>query len=45
MPSNAFTISSASHSVPDPLRSTSAGGIGMILHSEKMKRCTYFRYR
>ena len=33
----ASTISSCSHSVPLPLRSTSSGGIGMIVASEKMK--------
>ena len=33
----ASTISSCSHSVPLPLRSTSSGGIGMIVAKEKMK--------
>ena len=45
LPRNASTMSSASQSVPEPLRSTSSGDMGMILHSEKMKGCTYVMYR
>jgi hypothetical protein len=30
-------MSSISHRVPDPLRSTSSGGMGMMVESEKMK--------
>jgi len=37
----ASTISRLSHSVPEPLRSTSSADIGMIVHSEKMKPWTY----
>ncbi len=38
-------MSSCSHSVPEPLRSTSSGGMGMMVASEKMKGCTYVMYR
>jgi hypothetical protein len=37
----ARTMSSCSHSVPEPLRSTSSGGIGMIVASEKMNGWMY----
>ena len=36
-------MSSCSHSVPEPLRSTSSGGKGMMVHSEKMKGWMYLR--
>lgn len=37
----ASTISSCSHSVPEPLRSTSSGGMGMMVAREKMKGWMY----
>lgn len=40
----ASTISSCSHRVPEPLRSTSSGGMGMIVASEKMKGWMYLRH-
>ena len=40
----ASTMSSCSHSVPLPLRSTSSGGIGMIVASEKMNGWMYVMY-
>lgn len=39
------TMRSVSQSVPEPLRRTSSGLSGMMLHSEKTKGCTYFMYR
>jgi hypothetical protein len=39
----ASTISSCSHSVPDPLRSTSSGGMGMMVASEKMNGWMYLQ--
>ena len=41
----ACTMSSISHSVPVPFRSTSSGPSGMIVQREKMNGCTYFMYR
>ena len=40
----AWTMSSISHSVPEPLRSTSSGGMGMIVLSEKMNGWIYVMY-
>lgn len=40
----ASTISSCSHSVPEPLRSTSSGGMGMMVASEKTKGWMYLRH-
>ena len=45
LPRYASTMSSDSHSVPEPLRSTSSGLMGMTVASEKMKPCTYFMYK
>ena len=39
------TMSKVSHNVPDPLRNTSSGFRGMMLHSEKMNGWTYFMYK
>ena len=44
-PALTCTISSASHSVPEPFLSTSSGGMGMMVEREKMKGCTYVMYR
>lgn len=33
---------SVSHKVPVPLRNTSSGQSGIMLHKEKMKGCRYF---
>ena len=44
-PRNASTISSDSHSVPEPFRSTSSALMGMMVHSEKMNMWTYLSYR
>ena len=41
-PWNACTMSSVSHSVPDPFRKTSSGSMGMIVHRAKMNGWTYF---
>lgn len=43
--SKAWTMSSASHRVPEPLRSTSSGGSGITVASEKMKGWMYVMYR
>lgn len=40
-----LTIKRVSHKVPDPLRRTSSGLRGMMLHREKIKGWTYFMYR
>ena len=37
----ACTISSASHRVPEPLRRTSSGGMGITVAREKMKGWMY----
>jgi len=39
------TMSKVSHNVPDPLRNTSSGFRGIMLHNEKMNGWTYFMYR
>lgn len=36
---------SVSHSVPEPLRRTSSGLSGMMLHSENTNGCTYLMYK
>ena len=41
----ALNMSKASHRVPEPLRRTSSGPSGIIVHSAKMNGCTYFMYR
>ena len=36
---------SISQSVPDPLRNTSSGGIGIMVAREKINGCTYVMYK
>ena len=43
--SNAFTMSNISHNVPEPLRSTESGSMGIMVHKANMNGCTYFMYK
>jgi hypothetical protein len=44
-PRKAYAISRFSQSVPEPLRSTSSGYVGIIVHSAKMKSWIIFLYK